>query len=398
MGITKELKETYEYYKFLDKCSLNNIIAEDIRDYVNMYLLEEDKEDIINEFGSVDSFSHITAENFTRNDGNFLITEENVSEWAGFLGKLGVQGVKQGLKWAFKGGVKKGISQGVKVMGKSASKRLGAQGAKDVLKFVGKKSMGRITYTDVGKYVSRDLVKGATPKVARQLEKQGAWLAKHSGMDATQMSTFMQKYAVGPHGCDPKLWTKAFQNTAKNFNGGVKMTDDLVIKEYNALAAKAGKQTLGTTAGKAIGGGVGSGAGTAVRGGAAGTAAGGAAGGAVGGTTAGSIAGRAGRALLKAPIVLAKGTGKVLKKVGLFCLRHPIKAAIGAIIIYEGWKWIKGKDGLFRRIQRIINALRSGGGAGAGGGAYLPASLEAVYPKSYGAQYLGENPEDYRVI
>ena len=381
MGIINELKETYEYYKFLDKCSLNNIIAEDISDYVNMYLLEEDKEDIINEFGSVDSFSHIMTENFTRNDGNFLITEENVSEFAGFLGKLGVQGAKQGLKWALKGGVKKGVSQGVRVMGKSVSKRLGSQGAKDALKFVGKKSMGRLTITDVGKYVSRDVAKGAAPKVERQLEKQGAWLVKNSGMDAAQMSTFMQKYAVGPQGCDKKLWTKAFQNTAKRFNGGVEMTDDLVIKEYNALAAKAGKQTLGTTAGRTIGSGVGGGAGTAVRGG-----------------TTGSIAGRAGRALLKAPIILAKGTGKVLKKVGLFCLRHPIKAAIGAIIIYEGWKWIKGKDGLFRRIQRIINSLTSGGGAGAGGGAYLPASLEAVYPKSYGAKYLGENPEDYRVI
>lgn len=394
MGITKELKDTYEYYKFLDKCSLNNIISEDIRDYVNMYLLEEDKEDIINEFGSVDSFSHIMAENFTRNDGNFLITEENVSEFAGFLGKLGVKGVKQGLKWAFKGGVKKGVSQGVRVMGKSVSKRLGSQGAKDALKFVGKKSMGRLTITDVGKYVSRDVVKGAAPKLTRELEKQGTWLVKNSGMDAAQMSTFMQKYAVGPQGCDKKLWTKAFKNTVKNFNGGVNMTDDLVIKEYNALVAKAGKQTLRTTAGHTIGGGVGSGVGTAVRGGTAGTAVGGA----VGGTTAGSVAGMAGRALLKAPIVLAKGTGKILKKVGLFCLRHPIKAAIGAIVIYQGWKWIKGKDGLFRRIQRTINRLTSGGGAGDVGSAYLSSSLEAVYPKSYGAKYLGENPEDYRVI
>lgn len=373
MGIIPELKETYEYYKFLDKCSLNKIIAESISDYVKMYLLEEDKEEIINKFGSIDSFTCIMAENFTRNEGKFLITEDNVNEFAGFVGKLGAQGIKQAFKWGVKGGLKKGISQGVKVMAKSVSKRLGSQGAKDVLNFVGKRSMGRITFTDLGKYASREVVKGAAPKLTKQLEKQGIWLAKNTGMDGSVMTTFMNKFAIGPTGCDSKLWTKAFKNVAKRYHGGMNLTDDLVVKEYNILASKAGKSVIGNIARKSTGSAIGAEVGNAAN---------------------KSFARKVGGALLKSPIVLANGAGKILKKAGMFCLKHTTAAVVGSFFIYQGWLWIKGEDCLLRRITKSIS-----NGSGNKGNSTYGSNIDSyIYPKVYGKNYIEENPEDYRII
>lgn len=95
---------------------------------------------------------------------------------------------------------------------------------------------------------------------------------------------------------------------------------------------------------------------------------------------------------------LLKGTGKIIKRAGLFCLKHPAltKLAVTSIIIYEGWMWIKGEDGLFRRIYKWITGSGKEGKKEDSSVSVNTLGSD-VYSKAYGSQYADANPEDYRI-
>lgn len=338
MGIINEIKHIYDALNTINKYELNEIIAERIAMYSYSFLNEDYICEIKKEFGSVESFANILAENFTRNNGSFdnlLINEgiENESLWGG-LSKL-FKGGKRILK---NGG--KGILR--KITGKPTGRvveRFGKQELDNVAKFVGKRP-GNVGHMDIAKYVTNGMTKNANRDVARQLEKQAAWLSKNTSMNTKQMSEFMQKYSYCPSDCDPKLWKQAFEEEAKLFRGGINLEKGLVRSRYNALARAAGK------------------------------------------TSSRQLSSMAGRTTITRRML--NGVKKITKGIWKF-----VKVG-GIILLLAGGVWYFWDD-IKGWIQKMV-------GNTGGSNYYTGNSLNGLYPKIYGKDYIGENPEDYRII
>jgi hypothetical protein len=279
------------------------------------------------EYGSINTFAHVLAENFSSNNGEFkeeLLTENAAGKaFGGLFSKLFGLGARK-LSGKLTGHI-------VGRFGKSA---LG-----DAAKFVGKKSIKDLTTKDMGRYISRNLVKNANTKGASAIEKEATWLVKNTNMSAQQAEMFIKKYSTCPPGCDPKLWKKAWKEEAKGFHGGVQMNNKLVMARYNALAKASGVAASGAA-------------------------------GSTGGTVTNSMLAKAGKFFGK--------TWKIIKYGGLFFL---ITAA-GKFL------WDNGKQ-----IWEKYNGLtHSSGEGGNGNGGYAD-----VYSKAYGRAYLDVNPDDYRL-
>lgn len=340
MGIVNEIKHVYKELNNINRYELNSIIAERISNYSYRFLNEDEISAIKSEFGSVETFSSILAESFTRNNGSF----DNISINEGVAN----EGIWGGIAKLFKGG-KRLITKGGKGLirratGKPAVNvvaRFGKNELSDIAKFTGK-SVKNIGHTDIAKYVTRNMTKNANRNVAKQLEKQAAWLSKNTNMNAKQMEVFMQKYAKCPADCDPKIWKQAFEQEAKLFNGSTKMENGLVRARYNAIARASGK-------------------------------------------TGRSIVSSAGKTTL---------TRRMLDGIKKFGKRAIIWKfiKIGGIIylLYLGHKylWDKIKGWVEEHL-----GISSNGGSGLIGN-----EMNDIYPKIYGKDYLSENPEDYRII
>jgi len=342
MGIINEIKHVYDALNKLNRYELNNIIAERITIYSYSFLDENEIRAIKNEFGSVESFSNILAESFTRNNGsfdNFTLNEgiSNESLWSGAakLLKGGKRIAGNGAKWV-----------GRKMTGKPVGKvveRFGKQELDDIAKFVGK-HVDDVTHVDIGKYVTKNLTKNANKSVVKQLEKQASWLSKNTNMNAKQMEEFMAKYAKCPSDCDPKIWKKAFEEEAKAYHSGVKMENGLVRARYKALARESGK--IGT-----------------------------------------SVAETAGKTSLTRKMF--NGVKWLGKKIFSW---NFIKIGGLIYLVYLGKKY------LWDKVKGWVLGEDGNSGNSEWSGALMDGSLESVYPKTYGREYLGENPEDYRII
>lgn len=338
MGIINEIKHIYDALNAINKYELNEIIAERIVMYSYGFLNEDDICAIREEFGSVESFANILAENFTRNNGSFdnlLINEgiENESIW-GSLPKL------------FKGGMRTLKNGGKKILGKITGKqtgkfveRFGKQELDNVANFVGKQS-DKIGHMDIAKYVTNGMTKNANRDIAKEVEKQAAWLSKNTNMNMKQMGEFMQKYSRCPGDCDPKLWKQAFEEEAKLFRGESKLEKGLVRSRYNALAMAAGK------------------------------------------TSSRQLSNMAGRTTITRRML--NGVKKITKGIWKF-----VKVG-GIILLLAGGIWYFWDD--------IKGWLQKAFGKARGSNYYTGNSLSGLYPKIYGKDYIGENPEDYRII
>ena len=339
MGIINEIKHVYESLNKLNRYELNSIIAERIATYSYTVLNEEELSAIKKEFGSVESFSNVLAESFTRNDGsfdNFAINEDEINE-----GKVGI--IKGAWNLLRKGG--RGVVR--RLTGKPVGKvveRFGARELDDIAKFTGKTAR-TVGHTDIAKYVTRNLTKNANTKVVRNLEKQACWLSKNTNMNAKQMEAFMQKYAKCPADCDPKLWKQAFEEEAKLFSSGTKLENGLVRARYNAIARTAGK-------------------------------------------TGRAVASSAGKTTITRRML--NGLGRFGKWIGKKIVWKLIKWGGIIYLLYRGVKY------LWDNRQWIAEHFGIGNGSGNGIG--NGSGLDEVYPKIYGKDYLSENPEDYRII
>ena len=340
MGIINEIKHVYESLNKLNRYELNSIIAERISAYSYTVLNEEEIRAIKNEFGSVEYFSNVLAESFTRNNGSFddfTINEGTISE--GGWGSV-VKVAKGGWNLLRRGG--KHVVR--KITGKPVGKvveRFTVHELDDIAKYAGKAAKD-VSHADIAKYVTRRLTKNANRNVVKQLEKQAKWLSKNTNMNAKQMEEFMAKYAKCPPDCDPKIWKKAFKEEAKAFTGGTKLEKGLVRARYNALARGTGK-------------------------------------------VGGSVVRSAGKTSLTRRMFkgLAKIAGKVVWKI--------VKVGGILYLIYKGLKYVWDHRA---EIWQAIN----GGGAGGGSGSGSSAEMDSIYPKIYGKDYLNEDPEDYRII
>lgn len=335
MGIINEIKHVYESLNKLNRYELNSIIAERIATYSYTVLNEDELSAIKKEFGSVESFSNILAESFTRNSGSFDKFILNESLWGGALKLL-----KGGKRIFSKGG--KGIFR--RMAGKPVGKvveRFGARELDDIAKFAGK-SVRDVSHVDIGKYITRGMTKNASKNVAKQLEKQASWLSKNTNMSAKQMEEFMQKYSKCPADCDPKIWKQAFEKEAKLFNNGVALENGLVRTRYNAIAKGLGKNggALVKSAGK-----------TTIT-----------------------------RRMLDGVKKFTKGVWRFIKWSGIICL------VIGGTLYF--WDDIRGW------VEKTFGIKLPGGS----GGERISTRMDDIYPKIYGKDYLRENPEDYRII
>lgn len=335
MGIINEITHIYNALSKLNRYELNGIISEHISEYSYKFLTEAELCDIKRNFGSVESFSNILAESFTRNNGSFdtlFINENTVDEstW----GSLG-----RGVKNLFTKG-SRGVAR--RMAGKPVGnvvKRFGKSELSDIAKYTGKQ-VSNLTHKDIGRYAARNLTQNANKNVVKQLEKQAAWLSKNTNMNSVQMEEFMRKYAKCPADCDPKIWKKAFEEEAKLFNNGTKLDNGLIRARYNAIAKEsgAGGRNLARSAGK---------------------------------TT------------------ITRRMLSGLKKFGKRAVWKFIKWGGIIYLLYLGvryfWDDIKGW-------------IKAGGRSSGSSRSSLTNNLSGLYPKTYGVNYRGENPEDYRII
>lgn len=339
MGIINEIKHVYESLNKLNRYELNSIIAERIATYSYTVLNEDELSAIKKEFGSVESFSNILAESFTRNNGSlddFTINDNELNE-----GKVGL--IKGGWNLLRKGG--SGIVR--RITGKPVGKvveRFGARELDDIAKFTGKTAR-TVGHTDIAKYVTRNLTKNANEKVVRNLEKQACWLSKNTNMNAKQMEAFMQKYAKCPADCDPKLWKQAFEEEAKLFSSGTKLENGLVRARYNAIARATGK-------------------------------------------TGRAVASSAGKTTITRRMF--NGTKSFGKWIGKKIVWKFVKWGGIIYLLCLGGKYVwDNRKQLWAKTQEHL-------GIGAGSG--IGSGIDGVYPKIYGKDYFSENPEDYRII
>jgi len=330
MGIINEITHVYNAIKSLNRYEINGIISEHLSEYSYNFLTEYELDEIRSEFGSVESFSKILAETFTRNDGSFdnvMINEMSIDENA-------AKGIKI-LKNAGRGVIRR-------LTGKPVGKvveRFGKRELYDIAKFSGKE-VSKVGHKDIGRYVTRELAKNTNRNVAKQLEKQAAWLSKNTNMNARQMEEFMAKYAKCPGDCDPKLWKMAFEEEAKMFNNGAKLENGLVRARYNTLARTAGR----------------------------------------GVTTAAGSAGKT---------TMTRGMFRGLKNFGKRTLWKFVKWG-GIIFLLIGGIWYFWDD-ISGWVKRKIGTSDESSVTNRG-------SIDGIYPKTYGVEYRSENPEDYRII
>ena len=323
MGIINELKYTYDACGNMRKYELNEILAEKISKYISYTCNEGEIKAINDEFGCINACSRVLAENFTSNNGSFK--EELLNE--NIFGKAGGKGL---------GMLGKLLSRKLtgKLTGKVAS-RFGRATLVDAAKFAGKKTVKELTHKDMGKFIVKDMVKNANPKVAKALEKDAAWLSKNTNMSAQQIESFVRKNSSCPAGCDPKLWKKAWKEEAKNFHNGVNINGNAVKARYNVLAKASGKAAYGSAPQ----------------------------------TLTGKI-------LQGAANLLGKGW-KIIKIGGKLFL-------LGA----AGW-FILGKTGLWEKWFGGSSSDENSEGE--------QTNNNDVYSKEYGQAYLDANPDDYRL-
>lgn len=339
MGIINEIKHVYEALNKLNRYELNSIIAERIATYSYTVLNEDELRAIKKEFGSVESFSNVLAESFTRNDGSlddFTISDNELNE--------GKAGLINGAWRLLRGGGERIVRR---LTGKPVGnvlKRFGTHELDDIAKFSGKTAR-TVGHTDIAKYVTRNLTKNANENVVRNLEKQACWLSKNTNMNAKQMEAFMQKYAKCPGDCDPKLWKQAFEEEAKLFSGGTKLENGLVRARYNAIARTVGK-------------------------------------------TGRAVESSAGKTTITRRMFY--GIKRLGKRTGRKIIWTFVKLGGIIYLLYRGTKYLW--NNMRGWVSRHIGIGTTGTSGSIGNG------MDEVYPKIYGNDYLGENPEDYRII